>query len=346
MSVSNPTSLDLAVAIDPDAKRDAYWDDDQSIWFGRQLNDTNWEGGRAYWDSATTSYRIAVEAGGSGTLRDLFFDVGGNAFVQIVAASPSSLWIRQPGVAADSGINLYNQGGISYIFFWQSAGNRTWFQSTGGNLIWNPGGTNGSFRIGNGSYDIYLETSTVKVAGVVRTVAGRSLSLEGSGKRSILCATSQITGNVDQENLDFRYYTQGSTLTFHIDGALDAVGIGTNLFLASEKLRVAGEALVDGILNTDGGRQKKISRLTANTTIDTTYHIVLGDTDGGAFTITLTASPVDGETFTIKNTGSAGNNLTVGRNGNNIEGVAADWILGDGSSATLIYQSTEGWRVI
>ena len=99
-------------------------------------------------------------------------------------------------------------------------------------------------------------------------------------------------------------------------------------------------------VKTDGGRRKRVDRLTSNTTVDSTYHIVFGDTDGGAFTVTLPASPTSGDEFVIKNTGGSGNNLTVGRNGNNIEGAASDLTLGDGDSRTFVFETTEGWRLI
>jgi hypothetical protein len=99
MSVSNPTPLDLAATIDSNVQRDAHWNDDQSIWFGRQSAETNWEGGRAYWDSASTKFRIAVEAGGSGTNRDLGISVGGNE-VLTVRADESRVDITQAVIDA------------------------------------------------------------------------------------------------------------------------------------------------------------------------------------------------------------------------------------------------------
>lgn len=97
------------------------------------------------------------------------------------------------------------------------------------------------------------------------------------------------------------------------------------------------------MLVTRGGRRVKTDRYTANKTLDRTNHWVAGDTDGGTFTITLPASPTNGDTFTIFNVGSSGNNLTVARNGNNIRGAAADLILTDGQQVLLTYETTENW---
>ena len=71
------------------------------------------------------------------------------------------------------------------------------------------------------------------------------------------------------------------------------------------------------------------------------------NTSGGAFTVTLPASPSAGDIVAVAdytrtfNT----NNLTIGRNSEKIGGIAADAILEtDGQSATFVYvDSTEGW---
>jgi hypothetical protein len=74
------------------------------------------------------------------------------------------------------------------------------------------------------------------------------------------------------------------------------------------------------------------------------------DTTSSAFTVTLPASPSAGDIVAISDyTGTwTTNNLTVGRNSSNINGVAADLILNqNNTTATLIYvDGTEGWRVI
>jgi hypothetical protein len=97
---------------------------------------------------------------------------------------------------------------------------------------------------------------------------------------------------------------------------------------------------VNGVTKTESGRIVKTTRLTANTTLDTTHHEVFCDTDGGAFTVTLPATPV-GQTYRITNTGS--NTLTLGRNGNTIKGSATDAIIPSGDTLILTWEPTEGW---
>ena len=88
----------------------------------------------------------------------------------------------------------------------------------------------------------------------------------------------------------------------------------------------------------------------------TTYTTVNGDqvlidTSGGgigtAITINLPASPAVGNEVTFIDSGNnfASNNLTVGRNGSNINGTSADLVVSTNASAfTLVYvNATRGW---
>jgi len=74
------------------------------------------------------------------------------------------------------------------------------------------------------------------------------------------------------------------------------------------------------------------------------------NTTSGAFTVTLPASPSAGNVVAFKDYAKTWNtnNLTIGRNGSNIEGLAQNAIQStQGQSITLIYvDSTKGWVVI
>jgi hypothetical protein len=69
------------------------------------------------------------------------------------------------------------------------------------------------------------------------------------------------------------------------------------------------------------------------------------NTAAGVITINLPGSPVVGEEISIIDYGSAAtNNITVGRNGNNIQGAASDLTVAiDRAGFTLVYDGTAGW---
>src|SRR6056300_1598034 len=71
------------------------------------------------------------------------------------------------------------------------------------------------------------------------------------------------------------------------------------------------------------------------------------DTTSNTHTVTLPASPSIGDKIAIKDYAAtfATNNLTIGRNGNNIQGVANDSLISTNrASLTLVYvDATKGW---
>lgn len=77
---------------------------------------------------------------------------------------------------------------------------------------------------------------------------------------------------------------------------------------------------------------------------------ILADSSGGAFTLTLPASPRVGARVDIVDAGgaAAANNITIARNGSNIHGVAQDLILDVSDAAvTLVYYSaSRGWVTV
>jgi hypothetical protein len=72
------------------------------------------------------------------------------------------------------------------------------------------------------------------------------------------------------------------------------------------------------------------------------------DTDAGAFTVTLPASPTTADTIRItdKEGNAAANNITIARNGNTIDETADDLIIDiDFASLDLRYDGSD-WEII
>ncbi len=74
-------------------------------------------------------------------------------------------------------------------------------------------------------------------------------------------------------------------------------------------------------------RTRTVVRYTSGPqTLAGTEDVVTCDAAGGSFTVNLPATPTDGDTYTFKKE-TAGNTLTIGRNGETIDFVAADSTL-------------------
>jgi hypothetical protein len=74
------------------------------------------------------------------------------------------------------------------------------------------------------------------------------------------------------------------------------------------------------------------------------------NTTSGAITVTLPATPSAGDIVAISDYANTAitNNITVGRNGSNIEGAASDLTINNnGASVTFVYvDGTRGWKVV
>jgi hypothetical protein len=105
-----------------------------------------------------------------------------------------------------------------------------------------------------------------------------------------------------------------------LEGKQDVLVSGDNIkTINSQSILGAGDITIQG------GRPY-VRKTTNYTAVD--KEIVLADTTGGAFTITLPASPAVGSTVTIADAGNwETHNLTVARNGSTIEGAAANLTL-------------------
>ena len=105
----------------------------------------------------------------------------------------------------------------------------------------------------------------------------------------------------------------------------------------------------------DQGVFENIGAVTWDTTVKTSgFTAVSGNgyfcnTTSAAFTVTLPSSPSAGDIVGIKDYANTAdtNNITIGRNGSNIQGEAADFVIDtEGRSVLLVYvDATKGWLV-
>jgi len=130
---------------------------------------------------------------------------------------------------------------------------------------------------------------------------------------------------------------QGSGATVNIDNGskamviTDGAGAGAAVFNSNPTVAAGGLSYV-----------AKTANYTASN-----LEGVLANTNGGAFTVTLPASPSVGDQVVIADSGGAfgTNNCIAGRNGSTIEGTAADLNLNiDGVSVQFVYSGST-WEV-
>lgn len=175
------------------------------------------------------------------------------------------------------------------------------------------------------------ETANLVSEGLItRDVDTDRVGINSVTPDSLLDVRGTITGT------DFS--GDGSTLS----GIVTSIVAGTNITLTGGPTGIVTVNSSGG-----GGGSNPWTRKT------TTYTSAAGDqliadTSGGVYTITLPASPSEGDSVKIGDGADwATNNLTVARNGSNIEGSADDFILNlKGVIVEFVYEdSTDGWQV-
>jgi hypothetical protein len=197
----------------------------------------------------------------------------------------------------------------------------TYIAASTSNDSWAEDGTNRHAHtaadITSGTLDVArLPNHTHVVADVTGAAASGSITTSG-----LTQATARILGR-----------TTAST------GAVEEIAIGSGLSLAAGELSATATGGADSF-----------------SVKTTTYTAVNGDriaanTTGGAFTITLPATPANGDTiYFLDYAGTFDtNNLTIARNGSNIESLAENMVceVEDAAFLLVFVGSTVGWKVI
>jgi hypothetical protein len=120
---------------------------------------------------------------------------------------------------------------------------------------------------------------------------------------------------------------------------------------------------VFAVVDTSATATKKITFATLNAAVSAVYNLtktgnytavagdkILCDTSGGAFTITLPASPSAGDEIHVLDATASfdSNNLTIDRNSKKIQGAAADLTITTENTGIglVFYNDTYGWRIL
>jgi len=178
-----------------------------------------------------------------------------------------------------------------------------------------------------------------------RTRETANLVSEGLITRDVDTDRVGINSIIPDSLLDVRgtitgtdYSGDGSALS----GIVTSIVAGTNITLTGGPIGIVTINSSGG----GGGSNPWTRKTTAYTSAAGDQ--LIADTSGGVYTITLPASPSEGDSIKIGDGGDwETNNLTVARNGSNIEGSADDFILNlKGIIVEFVYEdSTDGWQV-
>jgi hypothetical protein len=200
------------------------------------------------------------------------------------------------------------------------------------------GATDAATALSNlGAYPASNPSGYTSNAGTVTTVGGTG-TVNGITLTGSVTSSGNLTLGGTLSNVD---------LSSQITGTLGAANGGTG---------VTSPGASGNVLTSDGtvwSSQPPSAGGITYTTVKTSNYTaadsegVQTDTSGGAFTVTLPATPAVGDQVIVVDTASswATNNLTVGRNGSTIEGLSEDLVCNISNvSVQLVYSGTT-WNV-
>jgi len=204
-----------------------------------------------------------------------------------------------------------------------------------GHLIWRGTTDDGDSTVTRGNIaDIFAELQVASTGSESGKMHLRTKKAGSMNKRISIEATKTI---VNQDNVDADFIVEGvgnANLIF-ADSSADKVGIGHD------------GSTIDATLDVlTGGTFRNTRLLTVSVSASTTlteaahagrYNICAGN-------ITLPSTSTAGEHYAILNT--TGGNITIGRNGNNINGAGSDFTLATFKAATCIAIGSNNWMVV
>lgn len=223
----------------------------------------------------------------------------------------------------------YSDLGLELMVTGADAG--TWGDKTNSNLNLINQAIGGYQAIDVASGDVTLAVTDATISN------GRNMTLEFTGTLAAN-RTVNFPASVEKvfniiDSTDHANYT----LTFKVTSAAGFLLCEGNSYLCHSN----GTNIIKDL------EFKKWRAITAAETIQAGAQI-LANTNGGAFALTLPASPNTGDEISVVDQGYDFNTnaLTIGRNGSNIANAAADLVINtQGAGFTLVYSgdATTGW---
>jgi len=184
------------------------------------------------------------------------------------------------------------------------------------------------YLVNNGSNSILTLTAGAGAA-TVNVAAGAKTLVYVDGSDEVIEGISATSpGGSDKQ------------IQFNDNGSFGGITMGT----AGQVLTTDGTTASFGDISGGASWQAVITADPANATAGEGY---FADTSGGAFTITLPTAATIGDFISVIDYAGTfdTNNLTIGRNGHNIQGTAADLTVAtERAGFTLVYvDATQGW---
>lgn len=252
------------------------------------------------------------------TINDKFINVANNAATS-GAANGGGLGVGPVG--AEYATLFFNNG--------TTAWNTNIPLSVNGNVA-------GSYFVGNGS-----ALTSITGASVVGAVANATYAVSAGSAGSAVTAeqiTYAIQANITGVGTLGNLSVSGNTTVGNLStgGFVSATGNVTGNYFIGNGSQLTGVTMSWSIANSN-----------ATMSVNRGYFV---DTTGGAKTMTLPTGVTIGDTVRINDlAGTFGtNNLTVARNGSNIQGIADDLVVSvNQSSFGLVYSNgTYGWKLL
>jgi hypothetical protein len=142
-----------------------------------------------------------------------------------------------------------------------------------------------------------------------------------------------VINEIGANYIDTRIESDSEANMFFVDASANAIGIANASPSATLDMKTGGTFRNTRLLTVS---------VSASTTLTEAAHA--GRYNICAGNITLPATSTAGEHYAILNT--TGGDITIGRNGNNINGAASDFTLGTYNAATCIAIGSNNWMVV